>query len=66
MTDRERVIITAYTGFAMVQGDKLGLFYKYLEEILGFPIMTHQLASKELWELIREKSKDDFISLCRD
>ena len=66
MTDRERVIITAYTGFTMVQGDKLGLFYKYLEEILGFPIMTHELASKELWELIHEKSKDDFISLCRD
>jgi hypothetical protein len=44
MTDRERAIVMAYTGYVMLVGNKLCEFYKYLEEILGRPIMTHELA----------------------
>ena len=66
MTDREKAIISAYTGYAMLAGDKLCEFYKYLEEILGRPIMTHELAFKSTWDKIHEKSKPDFIALCAD
>lgn len=66
MNDRERAIVMAYTGYAMLTGDKLGIFYKYVEEKLGRPIYTHELAFKEVTELIQEKAKEDFIELCKD
>jgi hypothetical protein len=48
MTDREKAIVSAYTGYAMLVGNKIGVFYEYLEEILGRPIMTHELAFKSV------------------
>ena len=64
MTDREKAIVMAHTGICMLTGDKLQIFYKYVEEIIGRPIMTHEIGL--LAEVIKEKSKDDFISLCKD
>ena len=64
MVDRERAIVMAYTGICMLKGDKLDVFYDYLEEILGFPVWTHELASEKIWNLIHEKSEKDFFSLC--
>lgn len=64
MTDREKAIVEAYTGFVMLTGDKIGIFYKYVEEKLGRPIMTHELASKEVQEAIKNAAKEDFIKLC--
>lgn len=66
MTDREKAIITAYTGYVMLTGDKLGIFYRYIEELLGYMPYTHELADKKLIEKIHDLSKDDFIKLCKD
>lgn len=60
MTEREAAIITAFTGIAL--GD-FGVAHLYIEEILGHPIWTHQLASEKAWEDIKEKSRPDFIAL---
>lgn len=65
MTDREKAIVTAYTGVAMLTGMKLDIFYKYIEELMGRPVFTHELANKEMWDKLKEKSKEDFINLCR-
>jgi len=64
MTDSERAIIMAYTGVCMLKGDKLNIFYKYIEELLGCPVWTHELADQKLWDKIKEKSKSDFLALC--
>lgn len=64
MTDSERAIIMAYTGVCMLEGDKLNIFYKYIEELLGYPVWTHELADRRLWDEIKEKSKSDFLALC--
>ena len=66
MSDREKAIVEAYTGFVMLTGDKIGIFYKYVEEKIGHPIMTHELASKEMQEVIKNAAKDDFIKLCEN
>ena len=66
MTDHEKTIIQAYTGYVMLTGDKLGLVYKYIEGKLGRPIMTHELASKEMESAIRDAVRQDFIALCQD
>ena len=66
MTDREKAIVMAYTGKCMLTGDKLHVFYKYVEEIMGRPVYTHEMGIKAVDEEIREKSKADFIALCAD
>ena len=64
MTKQECAVIMAYTGVAMLKGDDLGLFYKYIEHICERPILTHELASEKVMNEIEEKSKPDFIRLC--
>lgn len=62
MTDREKAIVMAYTGYCMLAGDKLKVFYEYVGELLGRPVYTHEFADPD----IREKASDDFYKLCRE
>lgn len=66
MTDREKAIIMAYTGTCMLTGEKFDIFHKYIEEICGRPIWTHELAIENVVDEIREKSKADFLWLCEN
>lgn len=66
MTDREKAIIMAYTGICMLTGDKLSVFYEYVESIMGRPIYTHEMAIKAVDDEIKEKARPDFIALCAD
>lgn len=60
MTDREKAIVMAYTGISMFEGDKLNVFYRYLAELYGRPVYTHELIVLD----IKHKSKPDFLKLC--
>ena len=62
MTDKEKAIIMAHTGICMLTGNKFQIFHKYVEDIIGRPIMTHEIGL--LADTIKEKSKSDFIKLC--
>ena len=64
MTDTEKAIVMAYTGVAMLTGDKIDVFYRYLADLYGRPVFTHEL----MWmgNEIKEKSKPDFLKLCQD
>lgn len=64
MTDREKAIVMAYTGTCMLTKNKFQIFHKYVEDIMGRPIMTHEMAF--LAAAIKEKSKADFLALCAD
>lgn len=63
MTKREAAIIMAYTDTCMLAGDDLKYYYKYISEILGYEVQTLDLAKTDL---IKEKSKGDFIKLCEE
>ena len=65
MTDREKSIVSAYTGITMLSGEKFQIFHKYIEDILCRPVYTHELAVGAVWQEIKEKSKDDFIEICK-
>lgn len=65
MTDREKAIVSAYTGVAMLTGDKFPIFHKYIEDLLGRPVWTHELADEAIWNEIKVRATDDFIKLCR-
>lgn len=66
MTDREKAIVMAYTGICMLTGDKFQIFHKYVEDIMGRPIWTHEMGIKSIEDEIKAKSKADFIALCAD
>ena len=62
MTDREKAIVMAYTGYCMLAGDKLKVFYDYVGELFGRPVYTHEFADPD----IQEKASNDFYKLCRE
>lgn len=62
MTDREKAIVTLYTGYGMLPGEKLNEIYNYAAELMKRPVYTHELYSDEL----TEKVKPDFLALCAD
>jgi len=61
MTKREAAIISAYTGILV--GD-FSAMHEYVEEVMEGPIWTHQFASKEFNELLKEKVKPDLLVIC--
>lgn len=65
MTDREKAIVMAYTGYTMLSGDKLCIYYKYVQEKLGRSVMTHELAYQEVQDAIKETAKEDFIAIAK-
>ena len=63
MTDREKAIVMAHTQVATLAGDDLSIYYSYVEEILGRPVLTHELGVYA--DEIIKKSKPDFIKICK-
>lgn len=63
MTKQEKIIVSAYTGVLMCNFDDLK---KYIEEKLNRSVLTHELASHDVWEEIKKKIKKDFIELCKN
>ena len=65
MTKRECAIVTAFTGVNMMSGENMNVFYSYVQEIMGRPIFTHELALWTVQDEIKERSRPDFEELCR-
>lgn len=63
MTKKERLIVSAYTGVLMCD---MGDLQKYIEGVLGRPIWTLAFTDKGVLDEIREKTKADFLALCKD
>lgn len=60
MNKREASIISAYTGYLI--GDFSDM-HKYIEEIMGRPVWTHELGLQNIQDEIHEKSKKDFLNI---
>lgn len=63
MTKREKVVVSAYTGVLMCDMSDL---QAYIEELLGRPVWTHELADEHIQNEIKVKSKPEFLSLCAE
>lgn len=61
MTQQERLIVSAYTGILMTDFDNL---HKYIEQVLGRPVWTQELADGKINDEIRTKVKPYFLALC--
>ena len=60
LTKEQAVVLTAYTGILMC---KFSDFHEYAEKILGRSVWTHEFGDKETSEVIKQKSKEDFMRL---
>ncbi len=60
MTKREAAIVSAYTGFLLGSFSDL---HEYIEEVMGRPVWTHELANKEVMAELKEKAKPDFVAI---
>jgi len=60
ISPRAAAIVTAYTGILI---GEFPAFHAYVEEILGRPVMTHEMADKHVWLDIKEAAKPDFTEI---
>lgn len=63
MTEQEKIIASAYTGYMFV-GD-FSLVHKYIEQKMGRPMWTHEFADEKTKEEIHEAVKSDFLEMTR-
>ena len=63
MTNKEKIIVSAYTGVLMCDFDEM---HRYIEEKLKRPVWTHELGNEKVIEKIRDAIRNDFLSICDD
>ena len=61
MTKEERLIVSAYTGVLMTD---MGDLHDFIEEKLGRPVYTHELADELVVKELKKAVKKDFLKLC--
>lgn len=60
MTKHEKIVASAFTGTLMCDFSDL---HAYIEDKLGRPVFTHELADEKLIEEIKLATKDDFLAI---
>lgn len=63
MTKEEKLIVSAYTGVLMTEFSDL---HEFIEEKLGRPVWTHELANELVVEELKIAVKEDFLKLCAE
>jgi len=58
LTEKQKIILTAMTGINCC--DSFSDFHKAIQEKLNRPVWTHELGSRELYDILREAFTDDF------
>jgi hypothetical protein len=62
MTKQDKLIISAYTGVLMVNQNE---FHQFAEKILKRPVQEYEFLTRFIWETLKRKTKDNFISPAR-
>lgn len=62
MTKQEKIIVSAFTGILMCS---IADYQKYVESLLHRPVFTHELADDGVQDMIKQRSKPDFIRVCK-
>ena len=60
MTKREAAIVSAYTGTLIGKSSDV---HKYIEQKLERTVFTHELANENVCKQIKDKTRQDFISI---
>ena len=63
MTEMEKIVVSAYTGYVMTDFNKV---HEYAERMVGRPIFTHEFGDNDVQCEITAAAKEDFLALCKD
>ena len=66
MTKYEAAVVMAYTGYAMLKGKDLNVFYEYVAKLVGRPVYTHELADPTTAYYIHDLAANDFRKICSE
>lgn len=61
MTNYERIVVSAYTGYLMTD---MADVHEYVQDKLGRPVWMHEMGYPEIQQAIHDASRDDFLALC--
>lgn len=61
LTREQAAIIGVYTGITCGPFSDV---HQKIESLLGRPVFTHEMGSKELWLQVREKVQPEFLAIC--
>jgi hypothetical protein len=61
LTKEQAAIIGAFTG---ITAGPFSDIQEYAEKLLGHPVWTHEFASKEFSDKLKELAKPDFLDIC--
>ena len=61
LTKEQAAIIGCFTGISC---GPFSYMHEVAERLIGRPIFTHEFASPEIWEELKERAKDEFIAIC--
>ena len=63
LTKRQAAIVGAYTGILC---GRFSDMHEFIEDVMGRPVWTHELASQKVWDEVKEKAKPYFMEICND
>ena len=63
MTRYEKMIVSAYTGVLMVDFKD---FHEWVEDYLGYPVWSAEMATEEFWGRLKEIVKNEFVRICSE
>lgn len=61
LTREQAAIIGAFTGFSC---GPFGDVHQKIEQLLGRPVFTHEMANAELWQQVKTKVEPEYLSIC--
>lgn len=62
MNKREAAVISAYTGILC---GKFEWVHEYAEEALGRPVFTHEFASEDFANMLKEAAWPEYLTICQ-
>ena len=63
LTREQAAVVGAFTGFTAGPFEDI---HVYAEKKMGRPIFTHEFASRDMADALKELAREDFLSLCAD
>lgn len=60
MNKREAQVFTAHTGLLF---GEFSWLHQYAEEVLGRAVWTHELASPDIWQELKNLSEKEFMEI---
>lgn len=63
LTREQAAIIGVYTG---VTCGPFTDVHQKIEQVLGRPVWTHEMADKYLWQDVKARIKEEFLAICAE